>query len=233
MNRAWIPAGALASVSVAGLIALGPLTDSLHTAGVVPVRRDGFRADAAEERCRSAYSPPAESVGNIEHAALTASAGRASAEQSGDIGQVARRRSRSQPRSAVARDGAAAAAAPADAGEEEDHQARRRRSAAAAGRTVTRASRRRHPQRSRRVAASSRARPAATPPETAGRPGRVGKIRALGAIAQLGERLDRTQEVSGSSPLSSIAALQLTHLASAAPIAGPRAAPSRGAIGNS
>jgi hypothetical protein len=31
MNRAWIPAGALAGVSVAGLIALGPLTDSLGT----------------------------------------------------------------------------------------------------------------------------------------------------------------------------------------------------------
>jgi hypothetical protein len=31
MNRAWIPAGALASVSVAGLIALGPLTDSMGT----------------------------------------------------------------------------------------------------------------------------------------------------------------------------------------------------------
>ena len=31
MNRAWIPAGALAGVSVAGLIALGPLTDSLSS----------------------------------------------------------------------------------------------------------------------------------------------------------------------------------------------------------
>jgi hypothetical protein len=31
MNRAWIPAGALAGVSVAGLIALGPLTDSMGT----------------------------------------------------------------------------------------------------------------------------------------------------------------------------------------------------------
>jgi hypothetical protein len=31
MNRAWIPAGALAGVSVAGLLALGPLTDSLGT----------------------------------------------------------------------------------------------------------------------------------------------------------------------------------------------------------
>jgi hypothetical protein len=29
VNRAWIPAGALAGVSVAGLMALGPLTDSL------------------------------------------------------------------------------------------------------------------------------------------------------------------------------------------------------------
>ena len=31
MNRAWIPAGALAGVSVAGLLALGPLTDSMST----------------------------------------------------------------------------------------------------------------------------------------------------------------------------------------------------------
>ena len=31
MNRAWIPAGALAGVSVAGLLALGPVTDSLST----------------------------------------------------------------------------------------------------------------------------------------------------------------------------------------------------------
>ena len=33
----------------------------------------------------------------------------------------------------------------------------------------------------------------------------AGTIGLHGAIAQLGERLDRTQEVSGSSPLSSIA----------------------------
>jgi hypothetical protein len=31
MNRAWIPAVALAGVSVAGLLALGPLTDSMGT----------------------------------------------------------------------------------------------------------------------------------------------------------------------------------------------------------
>jgi hypothetical protein len=36
MNRAWIPAGALASVSVAGLIALGPLTDSMGTQVAFP-----------------------------------------------------------------------------------------------------------------------------------------------------------------------------------------------------
>ena len=37
MNRAWIPAGALAGVSVAGLIALGPLTDSLGNQVKFPV----------------------------------------------------------------------------------------------------------------------------------------------------------------------------------------------------
>jgi hypothetical protein len=37
MNRAWIPAGALASVSVAGLIALGPLIDSMGTKVPFPV----------------------------------------------------------------------------------------------------------------------------------------------------------------------------------------------------
>jgi hypothetical protein len=37
MNRAWIPAGALASVSVAGLLALGPLTDSMGTKVSFPV----------------------------------------------------------------------------------------------------------------------------------------------------------------------------------------------------
>ena len=40
MNRAWIPAGALAGVSVAGLIALGPLTDSLNTQVTFPTKID-------------------------------------------------------------------------------------------------------------------------------------------------------------------------------------------------
>ena len=60
MNRAWIPAGALAGVSVAGLIALGPLTDSLGTpvtfrpsvAVTTPTRR--APAPARERRRRHA-----------------------------------------------------------------------------------------------------------------------------------------------------------------------------------
>jgi hypothetical protein len=48
MNRAWIPAGALAGMSVAGLLALGPLTDigdpvkfppAVHTAGDAAVSK--------------------------------------------------------------------------------------------------------------------------------------------------------------------------------------------------
>src|SRR4051812_8929181 len=69
MNRAWIPAGALASVSVAGLIALGPLTDSLHTPvsfpGVVTVSAPAPKSSAV------AVSFPAGVVGNTQTAALT------------------------------------------------------------------------------------------------------------------------------------------------------------------
>ena len=72
MNRAWIPAGALAGVSVAGLLALGPLTDSLQHARVVPVRRDRVRS-----RRRRAASVPVSVTGGVvgshdAHAALTA-----------------------------------------------------------------------------------------------------------------------------------------------------------------
>ena len=52
MNRAWIPAGALASVSVAGLIALGPLTDSLGTTRVVPDRASPVNTSADHGRKR-------------------------------------------------------------------------------------------------------------------------------------------------------------------------------------
>ena len=52
MNRAWIPAGALAGVSVAGLIALGPLTDSLEHAGVLPARRADSPLPPGADPCR-------------------------------------------------------------------------------------------------------------------------------------------------------------------------------------
>ncbi len=50
MNRAWIPAGALASVSVAGLIALGPLTDSLGTSVSFPTRMPVSTGSATPDR---------------------------------------------------------------------------------------------------------------------------------------------------------------------------------------
>ena len=209
MNRAWIPAGALASVSVAGLIALGPLTDSLHTPRVVPVRRDGVRCRHAEEQCRWRSASRRASVGNTTHAALNA--GRAGGRRRTATSVRSRRRSRSQrpQTSRVTAPSTPAPSAPATPVKKKPPSAQRR-SAAPAGRTVTSASRQAATRTGRRVVASSSARPPATPPETCRRPGRVGKIRALGAIAQLGERLDRTQEVSGSSPLSSTPAIPLS-----------------------
>ena len=47
MNRAWIPAGALAGMSVAGLIALGPLTDPLGAPVPFPVSAVVPQQDAA------------------------------------------------------------------------------------------------------------------------------------------------------------------------------------------
>jgi len=69
MNRAWIPAGALAGVSVAGLIALGPLTDSLTP----PVTFSSVVTVAAPQ---STFKPVRVSVnagqkGNITHATVT------------------------------------------------------------------------------------------------------------------------------------------------------------------
>jgi hypothetical protein len=86
MNRAWIPAGALAGVSVAGLIALGPLTGSLTsqppfpTVVTLPVPQTPSKSAPVDYNLKS--------VGNVEHAALNIKGGRA-AGQNGDIGQVA------------------------------------------------------------------------------------------------------------------------------------------------
>ena len=69
MNRAWIPAGALAGVSVAGLIALGQVTDSLNT----PVSFQSSVAVTTPKPSASAapVSFPASVVGKTTHAALT------------------------------------------------------------------------------------------------------------------------------------------------------------------
>ena len=206
MNRAWIPAGALAGVSVAGLIALGPLTNSLTQQPLLPVRRDGFRAADAAEGVAGQLHP--QGSGRQHRACrLEGQQGRA-----GSRAERRRRSGRSPDQEAsptdVARDGCAAAGRTREAAEE-GQQSARRPSAASAGRTVTPAWQA-ATRTGRRIVATCRARPAATPPETVQRSGRIGKIGALGAIAQLGERLDRTQEVSGSSPLSSIAAMPLS-----------------------
>jgi hypothetical protein len=87
MNRAWIPAGALAGVSVAGLIALGPLTSSLGTHVPFPPPVTISATQTPQKYVPVNYSRE-ESVGNIEHAALNVKGGRA-AGQSGDVGRVA------------------------------------------------------------------------------------------------------------------------------------------------
>jgi hypothetical protein len=86
MNRAWIPAGALAGVSVAGLIALGPLTSSLtsqpsfSSVVTVPVPKTSPKAVPVSY---------AEGVrGTIAHASYRGGQA-AAARQNGDIGQVA------------------------------------------------------------------------------------------------------------------------------------------------
>jgi hypothetical protein len=80
MNRAWIPAGALASVSVAGLIALGPLTDSLGTkvtfSPEVPSAQTTTKAPAAVPVSLSVQR----AVGDTQTAAVLERGGEAAAE---------------------------------------------------------------------------------------------------------------------------------------------------------
>ena len=207
MNRAWIPAGALASVSVAGLIALGPLTDSLQHAGVVPVRRDGVRSRPGEAASFPSAYPGGRGRQDQRTPLSTRRGGAARARQRTATSarspceglEEARLRCR-RPRRRRGRP------TPAAAGKEEDHQA-----APDLDRRQQRVERRRGPRVRRQGSGSGGVGEQSCQPGSdsnslrpAGSPGRVGRIRALGAIAQLGERLDRTQEVSGSSPLSSI-----------------------------
>ena len=97
MNRAWIPAGALASVSVAGLIALGPLTDSLHTPVSFPsVVTVSAPPPKSSVPWRSAS--PAAVVGNARpHAALTRSGGAPKRQTNSDTGHVAAKISQNPP----------------------------------------------------------------------------------------------------------------------------------------
>jgi hypothetical protein len=98
MNRAWIPAGALAGVSVAGLIALGPLTDSLGTkvsfspsvAGVSQTHSN------AGTKVVPVSLSVKEAVGDVRTAALNSSRGGESAvtATSGDDGLVGYRNSK-------------------------------------------------------------------------------------------------------------------------------------------
>ena len=202
MNRAWIPAGALAGVSVAGLIALGPLTNSLTQQPVSfpSVVTVSVPQTPPQVRCRSATAAR-EWSGNIEHAALTRRRSGQAAGQSGDVGQVARRDLEEAAPQASRSDGCAAAGRTRKAAKKKAAK----RPTTIGGISGPNSDDGLGRQQRERVDGNGdcRARPAATPPETCRRSGRVGKIRALGAIAQLGERLDRTQEVSGSSPLSS------------------------------
>jgi hypothetical protein len=75
MNRAWIPAGALAGVSVAGLVALGPLTDSLGSQVKFPKSIQTAQSSNASTKPASAVVPVSITlsapVGKVETAALT------------------------------------------------------------------------------------------------------------------------------------------------------------------
>lgn len=93
MNRAWIPAGALAGVSVAGLIALGPLTDSLNTHVPFPTSiSPAVGTSPSKARATVPVSITIKhAVGNTVTAALPVRGGASSAvlSTSGDAGQVA------------------------------------------------------------------------------------------------------------------------------------------------
>ena len=98
MNRAWIPAGALAGVSVAGLLALGPVTDSLSTpvefAKSVPV------VQQSNEKPKSSVpvSVNVKVVGKTATAALKPRGGQAAASKTNtDTGFVSNRRYSQQP----------------------------------------------------------------------------------------------------------------------------------------
>jgi hypothetical protein len=91
MNRAWIPAGALAGVSVAGLLAMGPLTDSMNPS--VPFPLPVTVAQPTTVAKQSSSIPVSLSfksaVGSTETAALRTNRGGHAFTTSSSEGQVA------------------------------------------------------------------------------------------------------------------------------------------------
>jgi hypothetical protein len=94
MNRAWIPAGALAGMSVAGLLALGPLTDSLGTTVDIPTTvLSPSLTHTSPSRSSVPVSVKIGVVGSTKTAAFKARGGRAAASPvNNDTGFVANRR---------------------------------------------------------------------------------------------------------------------------------------------
>jgi hypothetical protein len=89
MNRAWIPAGALAGVSVAGLLALGQVTDSLNTP--VSFQSSVAVTVSAPKPSAAPVSLSGSVVGKTSTAALGGRGGQAGspAPTSGESGRVA------------------------------------------------------------------------------------------------------------------------------------------------
>lgn len=90
MNRAWIPAGALASLSVAGLLALGPLTDSMGTKVTflpsVEAPPSGDQRTTAVPVNFDIVQPAGDT--NTEGAALTRGGESSTVTPNSDVGQV-------------------------------------------------------------------------------------------------------------------------------------------------
>jgi hypothetical protein len=90
MNRAWIPAGALAGVSVAGLLALAPLTDSLGTQVEFPTSVAVSTKVSTPQKVSVPVSVNLKTVGSVKTAAFkTTRGGEARVDTSSDAGQVA------------------------------------------------------------------------------------------------------------------------------------------------
>jgi hypothetical protein len=79
MNRAWIPAGALAGVSVAGLLALAPLTDSLGTQVDFPNSVPVSQAVSKPPKVSVPVSVNLKTVGKVTTAAFSTRGGQAGA----------------------------------------------------------------------------------------------------------------------------------------------------------